>query len=313
MVIVSERGGGKTQLLKRLDGKFEGKVVLFDCPPGGVNAFQKVFAEALGLKTSDLSPETISERIKENQIRVIGIDNIHRLSRPALGGQREMDQMAALITAIQENVFWFFGMDWAAWQYISRVRASRLFLDDVLRLPQWTETQIKELLELRSTHAGISPYFGELVLPRQFENIDYDTVEERNRFGFYRILWNASEGNPVVALRLWADALIIAPDGRTLVCLPQLPVTNELEKANITTLLVLRVIAQSGYATQEEIIDSLRYPATEVAGALRYAIDREWVESVDDRYNMNWKWFRSINRVLARQNFLVRKTLGGSS
>lgn len=222
-----------------------------------------------------------------------------------------MDQMAMLIRALNVNVFSFFGVEWAAWQYLSSVRASDLFLDDVLMLSPWTEAQIMQLVELRSSHAGIVPDFGELSLPRQFEDINYETVEERNRFGFYRILWNASDGNPVVALQLWADSLRVAPDGRFLVSLPQLPATSELENVHITVLLTLRVIAQSGMANQEEIIASLRFQETEIAGALRLAVDRQWVESVNGSYRITRKWFRSITRVLARQNLLVRRTLGG--
>ena len=181
----------------------------------------------------------------------------------------------------------------------------------MLRIPLWTEEQIRKLIELRSAHADIEPDFGELILPRQFESIDYDTVEDRNRFGFYRILWNASDGNPMVSLQLWADSLRIAPDGRILVSLPQLPATSELEKVNMSLLLVLRVIAQSEMANQEEIADSLRFSATEVAGALNLAITHEWVEQVNGRYHLTGKWFRSITRVLARKNLLVRKALVG--
>jgi hypothetical protein len=289
----------------------EGKMILFECPPGGADAFQRNFAESLGLNASDLTTEAISGRLQERQISVIGVDNLHRLSRPAFGGQRDMDQVVGLVSSIKTDVFWFYGVNWAAWHYISRVRTSQLFLDDVLGIPLWTEEQIRKLIELRSAHAGIEPDFGELILPRQFESIDYDTVEDRNRFGFYRILWNASDGNPMVSLQLWADSLRIAPDGRILVSLPQLPATSELEKVNMTLLLVLRVIAQSEMANQEEIADSLRFPATEVAGALNLAITHEWVEQVNGRYHLTGKWFRSITRVLARKNLLVRKALVG--
>ena len=311
-VLVAERGGGKTQLFKRLDNRIEDKAVLFSCPSGGFTAFQDVFAESLGLNISDLTPESLSEHLQETRIGVIGIDNLDRLSRPTLGGQQDMDKLATLVRETQANVFWFLGMDWAAWQYISSVRASDLFLDDVLVLPPWTETQIKQLVELRTSHAGIKPDFSELILPRQFEDISYETVEERNRFGFYRILWNASDGNPVVAMQLWVNSLRVASNGRILVSLPQLPATSELENVHTTVLLTLRVVAQSGMANQEDIIASLRFPEAEIAGALRLAIDRQWVESVnDDSYRITWKWFRSIMRVLARQNLLVRKTLGG--
>ena len=63
-------------------------------------------------------------------------------------------------------------------------------------------------------------------------------------------------------------------------------------------------------ANQAEIIGSLRLSAIEVAGALNLALTREWIESIDGRYRLTWKWFRSITRILARQNLLVRRASG---
>ena len=137
--------------------------------------------------------------------------------------------MAYMTQKIEAPVFWFLTLDWSAWQYISRVRDNTLFLDKVIKMPLWSEEQIKELIELRTAHAGMEPDFSELVLPRQFEDDEHETVEERNRFGFFRILWNASDGNPVASLHLWADALRIADDGTVRVALPQLPETGELD------------------------------------------------------------------------------------
>jgi hypothetical protein len=313
VVIVAERGGGKTQLLERLDGRFEKRMVLFDCPPGGINAFKEALAEALGFQAPEISPERLTERIKTREVSAIGIDNIHRLCRPAMGGQENLNQIAELFRSLSVDLLWLYGVDWAAWQYISRIRANRLFLDAVLQLPLWKEHEIRELIEKRSAHAGIRPDFGELDLPRQLEDMDFETVEERNRFGYYRILWNASDGNPVVALQLWIESLSVDSDGRIIVSLPKLPSTNELEKAHINVLLLLRVIAQSGYASQEEIIDSLRFKDEEVISALAFAQAREWVARDQGRYYLTWKWFRSITRVLARQNLLVRRTIGESS
>jgi hypothetical protein len=309
--VIAEQGGGKTHLFERLKNRFENKMLAFECPPGGIDPVLKKFAESLELDASDLTIKAISDRLQERQIKVVAIDSLHRLSRPAFGGQRDLDQLGELISPIRDAVFWFYGINWAAWHYISRVRASRLFLDDILRLPKWTEDQIRELIEMRSSQVGFEPDFSELILPSQFDDIDYDTVEDRNRFGFYRILWNASDGNPMVALHLWADSLRIAPDNRTLVSLPQLPTTSELEKVSMTMLLTLRVIAQSETANQEEIVESLRLPIAEISGALHLAETRKWIESIDGRYRITWKWFRSITQVLARNNMLVRTTPGG--
>ncbi len=309
--VIAEQGGGKTHLFERLKNRFENKMMVFECPSGGIGPVLIKFAESLGLDASDLTAKVISDRLQERQIKVVAIDSLHRLSRPAFGGQRGMDQLGELISPIRDAVFWFYGINMAAYHYISRVRASRLFLDDILRLPMWTEDQIRELIEMRSSQAGFEPDFSELILPSQFDDIDYDTVEDRNRFGFYRILWNASDGNPMVSLHLWADSLRIAPDNRILVSLPQLPATSELEKVSMTMLLSLRVIAQSESANQEEIVESLRLPTAEISGALRLAETRRWIKSIDGRYRITWKWFRSITQVLARNNMLVRTTPGG--
>jgi hypothetical protein len=176
----------------------------------------------------------------------------------------------------------------------------------------WTEEQIAEFVELRCKEAGIQPDFSKLVMPHQFDDAEYETREERNQHGVYRILWNASDGNPVVAMRLWTDSLRVSPDGGIVVSYPNPPATKELEKVNVTGLLVLRVIIQSGLANQQEIIDSLRLPEMEVAAALRLARSRGWIDEVDGRYRLTWKWFRSVTRVLSRQNLLVRRTLGDS-
>jgi hypothetical protein len=186
-----------------------------------------------------------------------------------------------------------------------------MVLLEVLELPLWTEERIRDLIDLRCTEADISPDFGDLVLPRQLDEIDYETIDERNRLAFNRILWNAADGNPAVALQIWVDSLSVSPDGKIIVNIPRFPEIRELEGLNITTLLVLRVITQSGLATQDDILESLRLPIAEVAGAVRFSMQRGWIEEINGRYRLTWKWFRGITRVLSRQNLLPRKSLRG--
>jgi hypothetical protein len=311
VAIIAERGGGRTSLLQRLALKSEGKAVIFDCPPGGFDAFYQAFASALGVTGTQISSYEIEKRLKESGIRVVGIDNFHRLARPVMGGQKDINRLSELVQGIQVDVLWVLGLDRAAWQYISCIRSEQMVLLEVLELPLWTEEQIRDLIDLRCTEADISPDFGDLVLPRQLDEIDYETIDERNRLGFNRILWNAADGNPAVALQIWVDSLSVSPDGKIIVNIPRFPEIRELEGLNITTLLVLRVITQSGLATQDDILESLRLPIAEVAGAVRFSMQRGWIEEINGRYRLTWKWFRGITRVLSRQNLLPRKSLRG--
>lgn len=309
--IVAERGSGITSLLQRLALNVGGKAVIFDCPPGGFDAFYKALSSTLGVTGTEISSYVIEKHLKESDIRVVGIDNLHHLARPVMGGQKDIDRLTELVQGIQVDVLWVVGLDRAAWQYISRIRSEQLVLLEVLELPLWNEEQIGDLIDLRCTEAGISPDFTNIVLPRQLDEFDYETHEERNRRGFNRILWNAADGNPTVALHIWVDSLSVSPDGKIIVNIPRLPETGELEGVNINVLLVLRVITQSGLATRDNIIESLRLPMGDVVDAVRFSMQRGWIEEINGRYRLTWKWFRSITLVLSRQNLLPRKSIGG--
>ena len=309
--IVAERGGGITSLLQRLALDVGGKAVIFDCPPGGFDAFYKALSSALGVTGTEISSYVIEKHLKESDIRVVGIDNLHHLARPVMGGQKDINRLTELVQGIQVDVLWVVGMDRAAWQYISRIHSEQLVLLEVLELPLWNEEQIGNLIDLRCTEADISPDFGNIVLPRQLDEFDYETHEERNRLGFNRILWNAADGNPTVALNIWVDSLSVSTDGKIMVNIPRLPETVELEGVNINVLLVLRVITQSGLATRDNIIESLRLPMGDVVDAVRFSMQRGWIEEINGRYRLTWKWFRSITLVLSRQNLLPRKSIGG--
>ena len=181
-------------------------------------------------------------------------------------------------------------------------------VEGLIDLPTWTQEQISELIEYRCLQAGINPDFSQMVISHRFDETDYVTLEERNRSGFYRILWNAAGGNPSVALRLWADALAVTADEHVVVRhLPRELVTGQLEGANLAVLLLLRVIAQSEMSTMDDISESLQLPLSVVSNAVRVAMIRGWIEDIDGYYRISWRWYRAIIRVLARQNLLARE------
>jgi DNA-binding IclR family transcriptional regulator len=68
---------------------------------------------------------------------------------------------------------------------------------------------------------------------------------------------------------------------------------------------VLRVIAQAERISEEHLRENLRYPASVIRNALHLAVDRGWVIEADEHYSLSWHWFRTITRVLARQNLLA--------
>jgi DNA-binding MarR family transcriptional regulator len=110
-----------------------------------------------------------------------------------------------------------------------------------------------------------------------------------------------------VALRIWRDLLIVADSGQIQVRLaPQLGVAD-LEDLSLTSQFVLRCIAQSEYASADEIAEALNLPRGDVDAALRAALARGLIEKQDGLMRITWTWFRPITRLLTRQNLLANK------
>jgi hypothetical protein len=149
------------------------------------------------------------------------------------------------------------------------------------------------------------------MLPQQLDAVDLETMTEHNRAGFRRLIWHTAAGNPAIALRLWANSLVVTQEGEFVVRLAEQRATKELEGLSLVGLLVLRVIAQFDLATDEDIVESLRFSRSEVGNGITVALRKGWIEQSEGRYRISWDWYRTITTVLARRNLLVRRTKGG--
>lgn len=304
IAILSERGGGGRTLLGRLNAEIGDVMRTVSCPPGGFNRFRAALAEELGIESDDVD-SGLRARLDSLGVRVIAIDNVHRLARPKMGGQRGLEELANLTESAGEGVLWLYLFDRYAWLYISLARGDRSMLHEAIELPEWTEGEIGELIAGRAEAAGIALSYRHLVLPRQLDEGGDLSYEERNRAGFARILWELSSGNPESAARLFVGSLR-EKRGELIVRLPQPPPSEEVTDANFTTQLVLRVILQCDPASAEDIWTSLRISPATVKGALRYCQQHGWIEPVQRRYRITDLWYRTISRVLVRQSLLPR-------
>jgi len=304
IAITGERGIGMSCLLERLAESLGDGMILVDCRSGEYRELEQALGEALGIRT--VNPKNVSQALSESGIHTVVINNLHRLVRPVMGGQRELIRLTELVENIRSNVLWIYSVDCYAWQFMRRARADRSTISEVIELQSWTEEQLSELLDQRNEEAAIDADFGETQVPREYMETALETAAARNKAGIYRMIWTRSAGNPSIALRMWADCLRPDDDGRLVVRAPAPLKIRDLERAAPNVLLVLRSIAQSELIAEQDIGDNLRLPQGAVSSAMHYAVLRGWIEETDGRYRLSWTWFRSITRVLARQNLLAR-------
>ena len=304
--VIAERGGGKSHLLARLAAELGERMAIVPCPVGGFDALSEALVEALGLRRDLPLPEAIDAKLAASEIRVLAIDDLDRLAKPVLGGQAELEKLSETVERLESNVLFVITLSSAAWRWLSCARSERLILRDVIQLAPWTESQIGEFVDLRTAEAELEPDFGELAIPGQLVEAIHETREERNRFGAYRVLWDSSEGNPAVAAQMWADALRVDPEGRSVVTLPQLRTAAELDRLGINGLLTLRALLRTEWARAEDVVASLQISRGAVVDALRFAVQQGWVQEKSERYQISWDWFRPITRKLARINLQGR-------
>ena len=304
--VIGERGAGKTIFLERLAERFDGGMRLVGCPVGGYDALEAAIAEAFDIAPGEGFAARLDEAIEKEGVVAIGIDDLHRLPRPWLGGQRGLWRLASLVDDVEQEVSWVFSFDRNAWRYVMLAGGERAMLHDAIELPPWTEEQLAELVDKRADAIELEPDYEKLVLPRQLDAGEHDDDEQRNRFGYARILWELADGNPEVSLYLFAESMRRRPDGSVILRLPQLSSPGSLVNAHPDALLVLRALVQCDVASAEDLARCLQLPVERVDQVLRFCAQNGWVTNEHGGHRVSWRWFRSVTRALVRQNLMTR-------
>lgn len=300
-VVVGERGMGKSVFLRRLTERSEDTTCVVGCPPEGFEALLEVLA--VQFDAADYEASTVVKAIRDAGPSLICIDDAHRMIAPAVGGLDQLDRFTRFALEVGGDVSWIVAVQEAAWHFVERARGERVFFDQVLTLPRWTEDQIATLIQRRTKEVSLSPSFDALVVAAETGDA---TEGRRTELGYYRILWDHSAGNPGVALQAWRDSLFVAsPEAEPVVRLFEEPSASEIEHLPSTLLFVLRAIVQLELASPEEVADCTQLPVPDVADAIRFSVSRGYVEPNSGRFRLSWTWYRTITRVLTRQHLLV--------
>jgi hypothetical protein len=300
-VVVGERGMGKTTFLKRVVARSDETTCVVGCPPAGFEALLE--ALAVQFDAPDFEQETVAKTIRATGRSIICIDDAQRMIAPAVGGLEQLDRFTRFALQVGGDASWIVAVQEAAWHFVERARGERVFFDQVLMLPKWSEDQISTLIQRRTNEAKLTPSFDALVVGNESGDADEG---RRTELGYYRILWDHSGGNPAVALQSWRHSLFVSEEeSAPVVRLFEEPSATEIERLPPTLLFVLRAIVQLELASPEEVADCTQLPVPDVADAIRFSVAHGYVEPTSGRYRLSWTWYRTITRVLSRQHLLV--------
>lgn len=303
--IVGERGGGKSTLLSRIAAE-AAAVRLLECPFGGMRTFAPVLLKGMGSDAGARLEIAAAEFDEAMDNGGLLIDDAHRLIRPTMGGMKDFDRVIELARRYSKNAAWVFAFDAVIWQFFERMRGARPLFDSVVRLTRWTDEGIARLLTTRNQAAGLqvdfTPLMGEL--PADADEVDLKEALQRTELNYYRLVWDYADGNPGVALRVWAESLEVGPNDRIYARVFQPPDPKVFEGLPDSARFVLRAIVQLERARPETVSQATGIALAEVDDALRYGSVRGYFEENDQGFAVTGRWFRAITRYLARHHLL---------
>lgn len=306
LAIVGERGVGKSRLLRRIrDG--HPLSTLVECPVDGVEGLRSRLADALGLDSgADINECAAAAEARGHDSAVL-IDHANRLVLPVMGGLDGFDSFAGIARRHSERTTWIFVFNEVIWQFFERSRGAYPLFDEVVRIDPWREEEIVALLRARCAQVHIEPSF-EAVIDRPMpdaDTIDRQEAASRISRGYFRMLWDYSDGNPGVALDVWRRQLGVAHDKSVLVRPFQVPDVRELERLSDEDVFIIRAIIQLEPAAVDDVVRASTRPLGRVLDLMRYGTARGWFEAVGDRYRVSWNWYRPVTRFLQRRHLLA--------
>ena len=307
-ILSGERGIGTSTLLNRILHEVDNaEPIYIECPYDGYFPLITLLGEKLGVE-GDINEDSVLEALRNSDCcYLIAFDSVQRLIKPRVGGLAHLMRLTNLMRNVRKSHRVVIAIEKSSWRFVDRARGDRLLFDSVEFMPRWSEKAINDLLETRIENEGeYKLSFDGLALPRQWGK-DELSPEERAKNGFFRILWDFSDGNPTVALRFFRRSLFFnKKNNETLVRLFKAPSVDGLENMPKPMLAVLRSIVQLEIASPEELRACTQLSLNEVISTLRYFQSRGYIDWVENTTRISDLWYRNITNILHRQHLLVK-------
>ncbi|BAP15459.1 hypothetical protein AS19_26080 [Alcanivorax sp. NBRC 101098] len=308
LVVSGEKGCGKSVSLGKLDKVLEKsceslntlhlKVPAKTCTP---EAIHQLIGDALGTDLINDGPAALVKDDEHRQPTLVVLDEAQNFFLAQLGGLEGWRTVLNLVNARVDNVFWLLLINNQSWAYLCNVFGREYQFRNVVRVKRWGQTDIRSLILSRHHLSGFQLRYDEVLLSsRGPEAGNLRNAEQR----YFSLLWDASRGNPMVALRLFLTSVKVK--GRQVtVGLPNAPSASILDGMGDNSLFVYAAIATHENLTSHEISAVTHLPENVVRYALKGGFDAGFLHKSDDgRYRLVSLWYQQVISYLTRKNLL---------
>ncbi|EKF73731.1 hypothetical protein A11A3_12233 [Alcanivorax hongdengensis A-11-3] len=307
LIVAGEKGCGKSLSLQRLE-----KALAQSCPDLNIvplsvpaktctpEAIYTLVGEALDTDLSQ-GPGALVESDEGRAPTLLVLDEGQNFFLASIGGLDGWRAVQGLLNARLNNIFLLLMINNQSWAYLNNVFGHDSPSRNVIRVKRWGQTDLRALILSRHQLSGYTLRYDEALLSsRGPEAGNVRNAEQR----YFSLLWDASRGNPMVALRLWLTSSKLRGK-QVLVGLPTPPSASVLDGMGDTALFVYAAIATHENLTTAEISAVTHLAEPVVRYALKAGFDTGFLQkSEDGRYRLVPLWYQQVISYLTGKNLL---------
>ena len=268
------------------------------CTP---EAIHRLIGDALGSDLVNDGPAALVKEDEHRQPTLVVLDEAQNFFLAQLGGLEGWRTVLNLVNARLDNVFWVLLINNQSWAYLCNVFGREYQFRNVIRVKHRGQTALRSMILSRNHLSNFQLRYDEVLLSsRGPEAGNLRNAEQR----YFSLLWDASRGNPMVALRLFLTSVKVK--GRQVtVGLPNPPSASLLDGMGDNSLFVYAAIATHENLTSHEITAVTHLPENIVRYALKGGFDAGFLHKDEDsRYRLVPLWYQQVISYLTRKNLL---------
>ncbi|MCO4769505.1 MAG: hypothetical protein KDA24_05695 [Deltaproteobacteria bacterium] len=320
VLVVGDRGQGKHVLvtdwaarsaggLEQRTGRLTGRVV-------GEKAVFIYVARQLGLEgVSDA--ESFQRELRQLPPTLFLLEELENAFLRRVGGFAGLRSLLRVLNDSCDRHFWVLTVHAPAWRLLERIGTvvNPNTFRTVIRLPRLGGAELGDFLTKRTAAAGYSADFGPLGSSTASGQPAAEV--ERTQEAYFRLLAEASGGNPGVAVPLWARSLcpsnppVDGVESKVLrVRLPDVISNPQLPPLSDPALLTLAVVRVHGGLSLNEIVQANNMEPDLVQSTVQVLDNLGLLHRRGARYSIDMGWLAAVTRLLRRRHFVYGKDAG---
>lgn len=304
LVLLGGKGMGKTTFLSMLHRKVTDiEVVHHSWSKKTLTETEVVeeISESLGVAGDSIG--ALCDALNAGPRRVVLLDEAHDVFLRTVYGYKGFDALVRLVNGTSDKIFWVLVFNEYAWQFINESRRRARYFRKLMKLPDWSSSDLQDLIARRNRRSGYTVEFDAAIADRGASD-EIRLIEGGD--SYFRLLADASGGNPRVATYLWLQSLELIGEKKLLVRLVREP---KLTTDGLTDemLFVMAAVCQHENLSAEHLEITLRLRPGSALFAMQFLREKgifEPKERNKERMTLSPKFYRPTLRVLRNKHLL---------